>query len=175
MIKFILGSDSGQLRVTNLCSRQISIWAYHGIMQIYLLHHKMIKKMPFQSRTILKYCINHCKSLFLHCIPKSSLLYNSAVEILKSFARHRSDRIRNFVRPNKILSDRTFFYKTYNFGHMMILGLNICMYCSKTNEQSDSSKIQCYYCSSVTCQVVVPAKGKHDGGMDGRMDRRWTK
>ena len=72
MIKFILDSDSGQLRVINLCSRQISIWAYHGIMQIYLLHHKMIKKMPFESRKILK----HCKSLFLHCIPKSSILYN---------------------------------------------------------------------------------------------------
>ena len=76
MIKFILESDSGQLRVMNLCSRQISIWAYHSITQIYLLHHKMIKKMPFESREILKCCINHYKSLFLHCIPKSSLLYN---------------------------------------------------------------------------------------------------
>ena len=53
---------------------------------------------------------------------------------------------------------------------MMILGLNISMYCSKTNGQSDSSKIQCYYCSSVTCHVVVPAKAKHDGRMDGRTD-----
>ena len=53
----------------------------------------------------------------------------------------------------------------------MIFGLNICMYCSKTNGQSDSSKNHCYYCSSVTCHVVVPAKAKHDGGMD----RRWTK
>ena len=77
MIKFILDSDSGQLRVMHLCSRQISIWAYHGIMQIYLLHHKIIKKMPFESRKILKYCINHFKSLILHCIPKSSLLYNT--------------------------------------------------------------------------------------------------
>ena len=77
----------------------------------------------------------------------------------------------------EILSDRTkfcqtelFLYLAYNFGHMMILGLNTCMYCSKTNEQSDSSKIQCYYCSSVTCHVVVPGKAKHDGGMDGRTD-----
>ena len=31
MIKFILDSDSGQLRVMNFVySRQISIWAYHG-------------------------------------------------------------------------------------------------------------------------------------------------
>ena len=36
MIKFILVSDSGQLRVLNLCSRQISIWAYQGIMQIFI-------------------------------------------------------------------------------------------------------------------------------------------
>ena len=43
---------------------------------------------------------------------------NSAVEILRSFVRHRSDRIRDFVRPNKILSDRTFFRKAYNFGHL---------------------------------------------------------
>ena len=33
---------------------------------------------------------------------------NSAVEILKSFVRHRSDRILDFVGPNKILSDQTF-------------------------------------------------------------------
>ena len=52
----------------------------------------------------------------------------------------------------------------------MILGLNICMYCSKTNGQSDSSKIPCYNCSSVTCHVMVSAKAKHDGGMDGRTD-----
>ena len=44
------------------------------------------------------------------------------------------------------------------------------MYCSKTNGQSDSSKIQCYYCSSLTGHVVVPAKAKHDRGMDGRTD-----
>ena len=50
MIKFILVSDSEQLRVMHLCSRQIRIWAYHGIMQIYLLHHKMTKKMLFESR-----------------------------------------------------------------------------------------------------------------------------
>ena len=65
-----------ELRVVNLCSRQISIWAYHDIMQIYLLPHKMTKKMPFESRKILKCCINPCKSLFLHCLPKSSLLYS---------------------------------------------------------------------------------------------------
>ena len=34
MIKFILVSDLGQFRVMNLCSRQISIRAYQGIMQI---------------------------------------------------------------------------------------------------------------------------------------------
>ena len=34
MIKFILVSDSGQLRVMNLCSRQINIRACHDIMQI---------------------------------------------------------------------------------------------------------------------------------------------
>ena len=59
MIKFILVSDSGQLRVIimNLCSQEDlpgvadkSAWAYHGIMQIYLLHHKMTIKMPFESR-----------------------------------------------------------------------------------------------------------------------------
>ena len=32
----------------------------------------------------------------------------SAVEILWSFVRHRSDRILDFVGPNKILSDQTF-------------------------------------------------------------------
>ena len=32
----------------------------------------------------------------------------SAVEILLSFVRHRSDRILDFVGPNKILSDCTF-------------------------------------------------------------------
>ena len=52
----------------------------------------------------------------------------------------------------------------------MILDLNICMYCSKRNGQSDSSKIQCYYCSSVTFHIVVPAKVKHDGGTDGQTD-----
>ena len=50
----------------------------------------------------------------------------------------------------------------------MISGLNICMHCSKTNGQSDSSKIQCYYCSSVTCLLVMPAKANHDRGMDGQ-------
>ena len=51
----------------------------------------------------------------------------------------------------EILSDRTnfcrtelFFHKAYNFVHIMIVGLNISMFCSKTNGQSDSSKIQCY-------------------------------
>ena len=92
------------------------------------------------------------------------------VEILQSFVRHRSDRIRDFVRPNKILSDRTFFHKAYTFDHIIILGLNICIYCSKTNGQSDISKIQCYYCSSVTCHVVVPAKAKHDVEMDVQTD-----
>ena len=49
----------------------------------------------------------------------------SAIENLQSFVRHRN-RIRDFVRPNKILSDRTFFsFKACNFGHIMILGLNI--------------------------------------------------
>ena len=95
--------------------------------------------------------------------------YASAVEILQSFVRHRSDRIRDFVGPNKILSDRTFFHKAYNFDHIIILGNNICIYCSKTNRQSDSSKIQCY-CSSVTCHVVVPAKAKNDVEMDGQTD-----
>ena len=76
----------------------------------------------------------------------------------------------------EILSDRTkfcqtelFFHKAYNFDHIIILGNNICIYCSKTNGQSDSSKIQCY-CSSVTCHVVVPAKAKHDVVMDGQTD-----
>ena len=32
----------------------------------------------------------------------------SAVKILKSFVGHRSYRILDFVRPNKILSDQTF-------------------------------------------------------------------
>ena len=32
----------------------------------------------------------------------------SAVEIHKSFVRHRSDTILEFVGPNKILSDQTF-------------------------------------------------------------------
>ena len=70
MIKFIL--VSGQLRVMNLCGRQISIWAYHVIMQIYLLHHKMTKKTNkiFESRKILKCCINHCKSLFCIAFQK---------------------------------------------------------------------------------------------------------
>ena len=77
----------------------------------------------------------------------------------------------------EILSDRTkfcqtelFFHKAYNFDYIIILGLNICIYCSKTNGQSDSSKIQCYYCSIVTCHVVVPAKAKHDLEMDGQTD-----
>ena len=52
----------------------------------------------------------------------------------------------------------------------MILGLNIYIYYSKTNGQSDSIKIQCYYCSSATCHVVVPAEAKHDGGMDELTD-----
>ena len=34
----------------------------------------------------------------------------SAVEILKTFVRHLSDRILDFVGPNKILSDQTFLY-----------------------------------------------------------------
>ena len=99
----------------------------------------------------------------------SSVPVSSAVEILQSFVRHRSDRIRDFVRPNKILSDRTFFHKAYNFDHIIILGNDICIYCSKTNGQSDSSKIQCY-CSSGTCHVVVPAKAKHDVEMDRQTD-----
>ena len=50
------------------------------IMQIYLLHPKMTKKMPFGNlNIILKCCINHRKSLFLHYIPKSSLLYNTVL------------------------------------------------------------------------------------------------
>ena len=40
----------------------------------------------------------------------------------------------------------------------------------KDNGQSDCSKIQCYYCSSVDCHVVVPAKAKHDRGIDGWTD-----
>ena len=43
----------------------------------------------------------------------------SAVEILQSFVRHRSDGIRDFVRLNKILSNRTFFFMkhlNYNFS-----------------------------------------------------------
>ena len=42
---------------------------------------------------------------------ETSVIY-SAVEILESFVRHRSDRILDFVGPNKILSDQT-FYKAY--------------------------------------------------------------
>ena len=58
----------------------------------------------------------------------------------------------------------------------MILGLNIYvyMYCSKTNGQSDSNKIQCYNFYSVTCHVVVPAKAKYDGEMDGWTDDGWN-
>ena len=37
---------------------------------------------------------------------------NSAVEILQSFVRHRSDRILDFAGPNKILSDQI-FHKAY--------------------------------------------------------------
>ena len=36
----------------------------------------------------------------------------SAVEILQSFVRHRSDRILDFAGPNKTLSDQT-FHKAY--------------------------------------------------------------
>ena len=40
----------------------------------------------------------------------------------------------------------------------------------KIMDKSDSSEIQCYYCLSVTCHVVVPAKAKHDRVMEGRTD-----
>ena len=43
---------------------------------------------------------------------QKQLYASSAVEIL-SFVRHRSDRIPDFVGPNKILSDQT-FYKAYS-------------------------------------------------------------
>ena len=38
------------------------------------------------------------------------MYFNSAVEILWKFVRHWSDRILDFVGPNKILSDQTFLY-----------------------------------------------------------------
>ena len=38
----------------------------------------------------------------------------------------------------------------------------------KDNVQSDSSKVQCHNCSSVTCHVVVPASRR-----DGWTDRQW--
>ena len=51
---------------------------------------------------------------------------SSAVEILLSFVRHSSDRILDFVGPNKILLDQT-FYKAYGktmfhviFNHLKI-------------------------------------------------------
>ena len=49
------------------------------------------------------------KIIGIHCYRD---LDSSAVEILQSFVRHRSDRIPDFVGPNKILSDQT-FYKAY--------------------------------------------------------------
>ena len=41
-------------------------------------------------------------------VSNTCITLYSAVEILKSFVRHRSDRILDFVGPNKILSDQTF-------------------------------------------------------------------
>ena len=75
----------------------------------------------------------------------------------------------------EILSDRTkfcqtelFFHKAYNFGHIMIVGLNICMFF--VQRQMDKVIFNVIYCSSVACHIVVPAKAKHDRGMDGRTD-----
>ena len=60
---------------------------------------------------------------------------HSAVEILKSFVRHWSDRILDFVRQNKILSDQT-FYKTYV----------LCYFQSSKGKKRSILSLKCYEC-----------------------------
>ena len=77
----------------------------------------------------------------------------------------------NFVGPN------FFFHKAYNFVHIMIVGLNISMFCSKTNGQSDSSKIQCYLlfkCHLSRCGASKSKAWRRDGRTDRRNDNYFS-
>ena len=78
----------------------------------------------------------------------------------------------------EILSDRTkfcqtelFFHKAYNFGHIMIVGLNICMFF--VQRQMDKV-IQCYLLFKCRLSHCGASKSKA-WQRDGWTDWRWTK